>query len=44
MAAGTLAAIAHVPLKLRGGACVKKSFPGFWRELALTGTRPELHG
>jgi len=44
MAAGTLAAIAHVPLKLRGGECVKKSFPGFWRELALTGTRPELLG
>ena len=38
MAAGTLAAIAHVPLKLRGTACVKKSFPGFWRELARAGT------
>ena len=41
MAAGTLAAIARVPLKLRGASCVKKSFPGFWRELALAGVRPE---
>ena len=39
MAAGTLAAIARVPLTLRGRECVKKSFPGFWRELALAGTR-----
>jgi len=38
MAAGTLAAISHAPLRLRGPECVKKSFPGFWRELALTGT------
>ncbi len=38
MAAGTLAAIARVPLALEGTECVKKSFPGFWRELAKTGT------
>lgn len=37
MAAGTLAAIARVPLKLRGTECVKKSFPGFWRELSRAG-------
>lgn len=40
MAAGTLAALAHVPLKLRGTECVNKSFPGFWHELAKTGTVP----
>jgi 3-phosphoshikimate 1-carboxyvinyltransferase len=37
MAAGALAAMAHVPLRLRGIDCVKKSFPGFWRELAFAG-------
>ncbi len=41
MAAGTLAALARVPLRLRGASCVKKSFPGFWRELAKAGVHPE---
>ncbi len=41
MAAGTLAAIAHVPLKLHGIQCVKKSFPGFWHELARVGIKPQ---
>lgn len=41
MAAGALAAIARVPLTLRGADCVKKSFPGFWRELARCGIDPQ---
>ena len=36
MSAATLAALAKVPLALRGMDCVKKSFPGFWTELAKT--------
>jgi len=37
MAAGTLATLARVPLRLKGAGCVAKSFPGFWRELAKLG-------
>ncbi len=34
MSAASLAALAKVPLALRGMDCVAKSFPGFWAELA----------
>ena len=37
MAAGTLATLARVPLRLKGPDCVTKSFPGFWRELSKLG-------
>lgn len=37
MAAATLSALAKVPLQLTGADCVKKSFPGFWREVGKVG-------
>jgi 5-enolpyruvylshikimate-3-phosphate synthase len=40
MAAATLAHLAGVPLRLRGGESVAKSFPGFWREAAKVGFAP----
>jgi 3-phosphoshikimate 1-carboxyvinyltransferase len=40
MAAATLAHLAGVPLRLRGGESVAKSFPGFWREAAKVGIAP----
>lgn len=37
MAAATLAVLARSTLTVDDGACVAKSFPGFWRELAKLG-------
>ncbi|MGQ0508589.1 MAG: 3-phosphoshikimate 1-carboxyvinyltransferase [Myxococcaceae bacterium] len=34
MAAATLSVLADVPLELTSPECVKKSFPGFWRQFA----------
>jgi 3-phosphoshikimate 1-carboxyvinyltransferase len=42
MSAATLAALAHVPLRLSGADCVEKSFPTFFRELRRAGVTFEL--
>jgi 3-phosphoshikimate 1-carboxyvinyltransferase len=37
MAAATLSALSGTPIEIDDAACVAKSFPGFWDELAKTG-------
>jgi 3-phosphoshikimate 1-carboxyvinyltransferase len=39
MVAATLSALCGARLQLTGPECVEKSFPGFWRQMELTGAR-----
>jgi 3-phosphoshikimate 1-carboxyvinyltransferase len=42
MAAAVLAALAKVPLALKGAQSVRKSFPGFWTEALKAGVEAEV--
>jgi len=44
MGAAVLAVLAGVELELEGAEHVKKSFPGFWQQLARTGARVTVDG